>query len=143
MTMQKRSFVELTRTLGVQAEIAALVQELARLDEGVAKRFVHQLAQIVGVDTTGVRSASPRKEFGETAFGKVAAVFFSNGNKPLTKRDLAAAAGVGENSVHSLLYGERGELFEKAKNPEGGRERVVSLRAEAVKEVEEMANIEN
>lgn len=113
-----------------------------------AKEFISRLARTFGEPSNGeansksksnvagvAASAAPalrRRRTDSGVFDKVAAVFVHNGNKPITREEIAAAAHITEGSLHTLIYTTKSASFHRLDHPDGGKKKIFALTAEAL-----------
>lgn len=135
-----KTFDDLAELLDLQGKIAQFVRALRDLnarDPAIAKMIVSQLATIVGLNVGGSSTTGGRARDEPSVFERVARVFVNNGNQPLSKPDLAAAAGVGEGSLHTVIYNGKPDAFVREPAPKGTRGVVIRLTDEALVQMTE------
>lgn len=131
------SLGDLTKALGLQAEIVKAYGELHRLSRDQARVLVSQLASIAGLKVGDAPAIGTKRVSRPSAFDKVAAFFVEIGNDWRTKRQIAEQAAIKEGTVHSLIYSNNPTDFESGPNPQGGRERAFRLTRMALEQAKD------
>jgi hypothetical protein len=117
------------KTAEIQAKIAADFAAFHSMAPNMAEAFLEGMATAYAVSqTTSNGKPGPRSSKGSAALEAIAALLARTQNHGLTKTELASATSLTESQVHSAVYLRPGaDLFEKVKNPKGGREKIVRL----------------
>ncbi len=131
MSRTPSTFQTLTQSLQIQAKIASDIETLRGIDPRAAEVLVTNLYSLVG----GMAALGPRlidrlaSVPTDGSAEKVMRVFASNGNRPLKKPEIIAAAGISAGSLHTVLYTSHPTMFLKVAGD--GRGKSISLTPEA------------
>lgn len=123
------TFEDIAKISQIQSEIALAFQRLSELDEKAARSFAQRMLATLDFSDGSIESGD-RKPRGETtsSFTAVRDYLISVGNVPKTKPELIEATRLSEGSLHSALYTEGRSELVFAKNPAGGKLKVICLK---------------
>lgn len=124
-----RTFSNLIESHELQFKITRDFMALAELDRDGSRFLLKQLNAILGASREVAESAEAESTTvrPSSSFHRVIRAFVANGNAPMTKAELSAAASMPEATTHSLVYSQKKDHFDRVPNPAGGRERAFKL----------------
>jgi len=120
-----QAFERLHRQYELPTKIISLFRNYLRTDKEGAISLARQLADIV--DSSSPTPSRNINTSTDRSFALIRQVLMNSGNNGLTREQLEQETGIGEHTMHTMLYRSHKDFFDAKPHPEGGRKRLYQL----------------